>query len=280
MTNDLDSIEFKSDKGVYGIMWSMMWDEYRRASQIIALIFICLFVIAIIIVPFVIFFLFFLSFFVVLIYISLIGSKAKRRFIKSFAEANDLEYEESASLDSVSGKLFDRGHSRVIYHIVKGYFKDHPVRLFSYRYSIGSGKNRKTYYFTVWEITFEKTEFPHILLQAKNMRKFARSESDEEEINLEGEFDDKFRLYATRGYETEVLQIFTPEFLRMLCNKASNFSIEFAGKSMYIYDDVLVKDNKKLREIYEVARGIFDSTGPLINRLHNDFADMHHYYRK
>lgn len=275
MTKDLNSINFESDKNITQMTWEVMWHEYRRMSWIVGLILIGLiFISAMITTPF------FLIFIVALFYISYIKGKARGLFMKNFAEVNGLEYERDASLDSISGKLFDMGYSKKINHVVRGSFDGHPIRLFSYCYTLGSDKHKKTYYFTVWEITFEKTEFPHILLQAKSMRKFARSESGEEEINLEGEFADKFRLFASRGYGTEVLQIFTPEVLSMLCDKASNFSIEFAGKSMYIYDDVFVNNNDKLKEIYEVARSLFDSTGLLINRLHDDFADMHHYYRK
>ena len=65
----------------------------------------------------------------------------------------------------------------------------------------------------------------------------------------------------------------------MLSEKGAEYSIEFAGNSMYVYDNTMITTMDGLEEIYDVTKEMFDRTGPLINRLHNDFAEMHHYYR-
>ena len=203
---------------------------------------------------------------------------AVRLFIQRFAELNELHYERTGFLGTVSGKLFSIGDKRSIRNVVTSFFGDNPTRFFNYKYSRGFGRTIKVYRFTIWETKFRKVEFPHILLQSKKMPRFGKKAKNETKVSLKGNLDDSFRLYVARGYEIEVLQIFTPEVLQMLCDKSSEFSIEFAGNSMYIYDNTVVKNNKQLKELFDVARGIFDSAGPLINRLDDDFNVLHEQY--
>lgn len=222
----------------------------------------------------------FVPFLLIIIYLVYLYKKALKEYFVSFAQTNGFDFTESISVKSFKGKLFNIGHSRVAENVVSGLFKDHSTRFFHYRYSVGHGKHKKTYNFTVWEISFEKTDFPYILLRSKTMRRFGSLNGKEREVSLRDDLARYFRLYVTEGYEVEALQIFTPEFVNVLSKKGPNFSIEFAGKNLYIYDDVTVNNNKKLKEIYEVAKEVFVSAGPLLNRLHDDFENMHRYYRK
>lgn len=49
---------------------------------------------------------------------------------------------------------------------------------------------------------------------------------------------------------------------------------------MYILDNTMIRNDKHLKELFDVARGVFDSAGPLINRLHADFNVLHQQYIK
>jgi hypothetical protein len=132
----------------------------------------------------------------------------------------------------------------------------------------------------VTEIFFEQVQFPHILLQSRTMAKYGSSDKNIKTIELEEEFEKFYRLHAAQGYEIEIFQIFTPEALRFLKEKGMHFSIEFAENRLYVYDDKTIVNKKQLFEMYEVTRQIFDSIGPLLNRLHDDFATLHPYYGK
>lgn len=277
-STDLTSIKFNAERGVNQMAWKIVRDEHRYIGIVILslAVFLSFAFIKVFspIVPSL-----FTIFVISLLYLAYVRHKAMTRFMRAFAETNGLEYIEKAPLSSVSGKLFDRGHSKSISHVVVAKFGNQKTRLFQYEYVVGRGKESKTYNFTVWEITFEKTEFPHILLRSRKMPRYSFLDRNEKKVSLERGYGKHFQLFVTRKYEIEALQIFTPEVLQMLCEKGANYSIEFAGKSLYIYDDTNVSNTECLREIYEVAREIFDRTGPLINRLHDDFADMHRYYR-
>jgi hypothetical protein len=224
-----------------------------------------------------------LPFMILLVYYAYIQSKIHTQFMQQFAATHNFNYERAGTIDMVKGRLFKVGHSHTLSHVISGAYSSHPMKLFNFNYSVGSGKSKRTYYFTVLEITFDKTIFPHILLQSTTMGKFGFSdysgEVQDAEINLENNFSDNFKLYATKGYEIEVLQIFTKEVLEFLGQKSSKYSIEFAENRMYIYDDLIVTKNPQLNELLEVTQKIFDLIGPLCNRLEDDFRALHPYYK-
>ncbi len=216
-----------------------------------------------------------------IIYFNRLSKKAKALFMQEFAERNQLSYKPSIQVDDVVGNLFKVGHSRKITHVLTGSYHGQKARFFYYTYSLGRGRHRRTYRFTITEVFFEKTEFPHILLQAGLIAgRYGKRGENEIKIGLEEEFEKSFDLFARDGYGVEVMQIFSKDFLRFLKEKGSNFSIELKENRIYIYDDVFVKQKKQLQELFEVIGNLFGRIGPLLNRLDNDFAVLHKHYKK
>ena len=259
-------------ENVYASMWYLAWHHYRKRTITIVLVSL-LFTPLHPAIPVV----------VIALYFGYIYELVERWFMQQFAKASNLAYQDSAPFESVQGRLFSQGHSRAITHVISGSYASHPMRIFHYTYETGSGKSSRTYRFTVFEVTFEKTNFPHILLQSRSMHKYGSAdrsgEVQDSEISRGEEIRKTFKLFATDGYEIEVLQIFTPDILRFLRHKGTHLSIEFAEHKLYIYDDLYIKRKKQLDEMYAVAKALFDVTGPLLNRLYDDFAALHPYYK-
>jgi len=251
-----------------------MWGEYKRKTWLLVIITLpFLFIIP----P--------LPFFVLAVRWAVIAAKLEREFMGQFAATHGLRYEERAPADSVSGRLFSAGDRKKVSNVFLGTLDAHPLRLFHYQYIEGSGDSSITYQFTVCELAFEKTQFPHILLLAPTMPvrygSVNRWGSDKDvRVPLEGDAYKNFALYTDQGYEIEALQIFSPEVLTFLHEHAKNFSIECAGNKIYLYDDEQILTRSKLDELYRVARSIFEKLAPLLDRLHNDFAALHPYYKK
>ncbi len=210
-------------------------------------------------------------------------SSAQTYFMKQFALHNNLDYLSTIPLSEVTGNLFKEGRSKRIEHVLSGTYNNQKTRLFYYRYTVGHGKHSTTFRLTVLEIFFEKTDFPHILLKPARGRFFGRRgkrEKGEIKINLEEEFKNDYDLFVKEGYGVEAMQIFTPEFLRLLKEENFSFSIEFKANRMYVYSNFTRQSKEQLQEIYEVAHGILDRIGPLLNRLENDFRSLHPYFKK
>ncbi len=215
------------------------------------------------------------------IYVIYISNKAHRIFMKRFAEENGFGYEKTASKDTLQGRLFEIGHSSYVSNVISTEYDNHPIRIFNYRFTVGYGRNSTNYNFTVLEISFEKVEFPHILLQSRRWGGHVKPKKrDDVKISLENEFNKHFDLFVAKGYEIEALQIFTPDTLRLINEKASSFGIEFAGKTLCVFDRKTISKKKDLKELHDVTKEVFGSIGPLLNRLENDFEALHHYYKK
>ncbi len=223
----------------------------------------------------------FLILILLLTYFIIIYSKAETYFMKHFASENNLDYEISIPINSVVGNLFQYSSSGGIRHVLTGSYEKHKTRFFHYQYSIGSGRYRKTFKYTVLEIFFEKTKFPHIFLcSTKRSKRHGKREKGEIEISLENEFKDTFRLFVKRGYAIEAMQIFTPDFLKVLKKEKFDISIEFKEDRIYIYIDFIIKKKKDMIEFYEISHRLLNNVGPLLNRLENDFRALHPYFKR
>ena len=280
----LKSLDFDSIEHVHDAAWQLIWQKHRIITIGVVVISIIVFASPLFLTRYLIgsslFNVSIIGLAIPALYYGYFSRRARAWFMQQFAAVNNLEYQATLALTSVKGRLFEVGHSKNIKHSVSTTYQDHPLKLFHYHYTVGHGKSSVRYKFTVAEIFFEKVEFPHILLQSRTMSKYGAKGKNMHTISLEEEFSGLYQLHATEGYEIEIFQIFTPKVLRFLKEKGPHFSIEFADDRLYIYDDVIIANKKQLHEMYSVTQQIFDSIGPLLNRLHDDFAVLHPYYNK
>jgi hypothetical protein len=277
----LRELSFESVESVHNVIWYLIWEKHRYLTMGFIIASIVLYLILLI--NFLDLFVdggIFYSLVPPFLYYAYFASQAKKWFMQQFAEKNGMQYQETLQVGAMKGRLFKAGNDRKIEHVVSTRYRNHPLKLFHYSYSTGSGRNKSTHPFTVIEIIFEKVEFPHILLQSKTMKKFGAKVKGEKSLSLEEEYNMNYNLYTVPGYEIEIFQIFTHQVLRFLKEKGEHFSIEFADDRLYIYDDLSISNKKQLQDMYEVTQRIFDSIGALLNRLHDDFAVLHPYYKK
>ncbi len=276
--DSLNDLEFKDFESVFRVFLHLIFKRYAVVTLLFVIFIVMLALFLFAFVEFAIFNIFaILSAF--LIYTGIFSAVAERWFMGNFAKMIGFKYERSASLNTVNGRIFQIGNSRKIRNVISGEYKDHPFRLFHYSYQRGT-RNKKKYPFTVLEITFENIRFPHIALRSRKMPKFFKSKSNELEVSLEEDFRPHFQLFCTDKYQIEALQIFSADLLKFLKETASEFSIEFAGNKLYVYDNKRIRNKTDLHELHEVSERIFDSIGPLINRLGGHFEAMHGYYKK
>ncbi len=252
--------------------WELAWTEYRAPTIIIIIIALLLLPLVFVSFNFLVIIIAFFS-----IYLGSIHAKVHKRFMSEFAKDNGFKYTENIPLSFVKGKFFKFGHSQRISHVVSGDYKEHSMRLFNFRATTGHGRNSRSHFFTVFEVFFKKTQFPHILLQSRKMRKYSKGGN---RISLEDEFKKDFQLFCIDGYEIEVLQIFTPEILRFIKDKKLKFSVEFIEDRMYVYDNIRISKREHLLELFKLVGETLESVGPLLNRLHNDFEVLHKYYNR
>jgi hypothetical protein len=79
---------------------------------------------------------------------------------------------------------------------------------------------------------------PHILLDGKTLGNGTRFDAGNyhvQKIKLEGNFPDKFDLYAPPKYQIDALQIFTPDVMAALLDNGQRYDFEFIGDELWSY---------------------------------------------
>ena len=180
-------------------------------------------------------------------------SKMKSEFTKQFGASIGFTYSKEAPLDTVSGVMFSMGHGASISDVLAGSYQNIPMRIFTYIFTVGSGKNSHTYNYTVFESTFNN-ELPAIHLDSSANRfsvpyEFGTGES----IKLEGDFNKYFSLHVPKGYEMEAYQIFTPDVMVQLIDKAKGLDFEFNGNRLYIYSPKIISKRDKMQAMFDLV---------------------------
>lgn len=196
----------------------------------------------------------FVPFVIVILYAGFVREKIKVLFWKQFAELNGWKYKSYSDPNQEQGIMFRQGHSRIIYNCVEGIIDERNFRVFSYNFSIGSGKHRKTYFYTVFAFKF-KGSFPNIYL---NNKVNSYSIKVGEPIPLPTEFEKSFSLSAPKEYEIEALEIFTPDVLASLLDNKFNHDVEFINQEMLIFSDGWINTAEELAKEFKRALELED----------------------
>ena len=180
-----------------------------------------------------------------------VKKKIEDEFIQQFGASIGFTYSPSADMSTVNGSLFTVGHSQNISDVLSGIKDGRPSRLFFYGFIVGYGKGSHTYDLTVFETTFYNN-MPDITLVSKN-DSFSRGLplfGSSEHIQLEGDFNKYFTLKVPKGYETEAYQIFPPNVMADLIDKAKDLNFEFSGNKLYIYYTSQILVREKLQAMF------------------------------
>lgn len=178
------------------------------------------------------------------------------------------QYSPSKEVTEEKALLFSKGHFIKAQHEIKGEHKGQPFSIFVYTYSVGSGKYKTVYSFTVFEIKFTGT-FPHIYLNYKddrysNVPSFLSSYA---KISLPLEFENKFKLYCPKEYEIETLEILTPNILSLLLDSEWDHDMEFVDGELIIYRKLRFDNFQQLDSELNRIKKFIDILSPVLNRL-------------
>lgn len=201
-------------------------------------------------------------------------SIARKGFMMQFAKANGLHYIGEGDVELMTGKLFDRGHSKNISHLTEGEIRGHLVKFFNYDFSVGHGKEKRTYNYWVTEVTF-KGEAPDIVIESRSDWDFSGFSRDhQKEMPVEGFFKKHFAVYVPEDFEIETLEIFTPEVMEQLVLRSKMYNFEFIGDKLYIFKMGYISKMSELREFFSTADYLVSTIAPRIFRLSDDVRAM------
>jgi hypothetical protein len=210
-----------------------------------------------------------LPFFLPYLGYSIARGKVQHEFMQQFAAANGFSYAPAGSLAGLDGSLFRVGHSQALQDVVSGQFQNHALSLFTYTYVTGYGRSQQVHHYTVYELQFDVT-LPDMLLE-NGSHAYGESLIDKlsgkEMIKLEGDFNKYFSLNIRKGYEVEALEIFTPDVMEELVEKAKTFSLEIVNGHLFIYDNGIVGTKQGIYDFYDLAQYFIEKLGPVLMQM-------------
>ncbi|OGI68057.1 hypothetical protein A2738_02610 [Candidatus Nomurabacteria bacterium RIFCSPHIGHO2_01_FULL_42_15] len=170
------------------------------------------------------------------VYLAMLYSKVREAFWMQLALKYKWDYIATKNTLDEKALLFKIGHSPKSHHGISGTYNGQPFHIFEYQYTVGYGKHKTTYSFTVFEIKFSGT-FPHLYLNYKgdwhaNPPSMFSSLAN---ISVPPQFADKFKLYSPKEYEIETLEIFTPEIFAELLDSKWDHDMEWVEGELVIY---------------------------------------------
>lgn len=177
--------------------------------------------------------------------------------LQRFATDNGLMYEPFPNYQS-KGVIFYAGNKdQEVYNLLSGELYGYRYNLYWLSFTSGKDKSQKTNFYSVVEVRLPKA-VPNIFLDAVSNDSFMNPEvlnkfQRKNILNLEGDFNKYFKVYAASGYETEVLQLLNPAFMQALI-KRDMYEVELIEDRAFVYlKDSFVPDKEALMKQYEVA---------------------------
>lgn len=206
-----------------------------------------------------------ITFGAIFIFFGSIYSKIDNRFYQQIAELNGYSYEPKGSIDAI-GRIFNAGYNRRFEDIITGQFENHPLKIFNYRFTTGTGKSRTEHGFTICELIFQ-ARIPNIVLDAHNLQPYILFDSELKKLSLEGDFHKYFTLYCKPGEEIEALQIFTPDIMHEFIEKSKIFDLEFVGDRIYIVSPRIIKNRVEILSMFGFAHHIISRLKAILPKV-------------
>ena len=186
-----------------------------------------------------------------------IKAKVQHQFMQQMATDLGYTYSAAALFSSVSGVSFSEGHSQKLVDVISGTYRDCPVRIFTYYYTVGSGKNSHTYIETIFELTYI-TPLPHVLLGTSE-HLFA---GDVERVSLEGDFNNYFKLYIAKGHQVEAREIFQPDVMQDFITSFQKLGFEIYGNKVYVIRNGILSKKADFLSMQNLIDSLIDKLLP------------------
>lgn len=180
--------------------------------------------------------------------------------MREFAAQNGFTYIAQKDFDGRGGIIFGEGHSKQFESVLVATNQAFS-ELGTYKYNTGSGKNERTHDYGYVQIKLPR-RLPNIVLDSKKNNFLGRISnlpagfSRDQKLELEGDFNSYFTLYAPAEYKTDALYVFTPDVMQALVDAAHEYDCEIIDDDFYLYSTTVfnLKDTARFEEIIRIAK--------------------------
>ncbi len=202
--------------------------------------------------------------FAVVLYFFLFGSyvnRYKNKIWQQFALVNGWSVSADDAGEGLVPPSLQFGHSQNSSPVITANLAGLQCDLFEFDTTTGGGRYKTTHYFTVATAPLPKS-MPHMVLRAKkSLDSDMQNDMDNgETLQLEGDFNDYFKLQVEKGQEIDVLAIITPDVMQTLVNYNQAEDLEILGSSLYF---IMRDDKRDSEQIRQLIRSIIELTARL-----------------
>tara|TARA_Y100000031_G_scaffold154712_1_gene203249 strand:- start:1686 stop:2513 length:828 start_codon:yes stop_codon:yes gene_type:complete len=202
---------------------------------------------------------------ILILYIARITKKVRIQFWKDFAQKHGWTYSDKGDASNEKALLLSQARRTTIQHVINGTFEDRPMRIFEMSFTIGSGDDSETYFYTVFEFTM-KGAFPHIYLDKKSNQYKAKTGNAGVRIPLPTEFAKKYNLYAPEQYEIEALEIFNEDVMQYILDEEFPHDVEIVDAEVLIFRDYHINTVEELEKEYQAATKLLQKIEKRLDR--------------
>lgn len=160
--------------------------------------------------------------------------------LKAFAQANQLQLRVAVDDPTYPGLMFQVGDNNELQYGLTIPTDGNPIEIGNYEYTTGSGKNKTTHTFGFMRLKLPR-HLPNMVLDAK-ANNYARMFSNlptifdkNQVLQLEGDFNKYFTLFAPQQYERDALYVFTPDVMQALIDYAGDYDLEVVDNDLFLY---------------------------------------------
>jgi hypothetical protein len=161
-----------------------------------------------------------------------LSGERRLRHLK-FALDNNLTYSANSLSPPPDPLMFKIGHSQRVNEQIS--WPNAAAALANFQYTIGYGRDSRTLHLDFMSVKLPRA-LPHLILNSRH-NAFSPPTGDYkvQRIQLEGDFDKYFRLYAPPEYQIDALQIFTPDVMAALIKYGEYYDFELVGGELFVY---------------------------------------------
>ncbi|HEY5442736.1 MAG TPA: hypothetical protein VIJ68_04315 [Candidatus Saccharimonadales bacterium] len=203
-------------------------------------------------------------FFICFIYLGFQVKKFKNSVWQNFAIANGWALDQTTSPAELVPPSVQFGRDPHYSPVIQAQLGNIASDLLLYDCTTGSGKSSDTHYFTVARVRLPKV-LPHLLLSSKKSRAYIQKDLlDSQTLELEGDFNDYFKLQIEKGQQVDALTVLTPDVMQVLVNYNKSEDIEILGWNLYF---ILNGDKRAAEDVQSLIQSVVELTEQIVQNI-------------
>lgn len=195
-------------------------------------------------------------------------SKYHDRVFRQFVADNHWKVEEQFDVNKIPSVLLSAGENYEQFFGFSGKYAGHNFSGLIFEYDAPNTKTRR---YICFHFTLPKP-YPMVVIDnRRNDQSYLLRESNLPdripngvEVTLEGYFNRYFRVSTSKGYEQEMLEILTPEFMAALEDRVSDkVDIEISNRNLFLIYEADYYSERSVASIFSTADVVLNKLGKL-----------------